>query len=72
MPNFCESDAALGRGPLLMRFKNGKPYRFIRPNGDTVELAPFTKWEDGSAGIRWEASEASFSAGKEDGHAFTS
>jgi hypothetical protein len=50
-------------GWFFMRFKNGRPYRFVRRDSDTVEVAQFTKWEDGSAGIYFETSEATFDSG---------
>jgi hypothetical protein len=45
---------------FFMRFKDGRAYRFVKRDGDTVEVATFTKWEDGSAEICFEPSEWAF------------
>ena len=45
---------------FFMRFKTGQPYRFVRRDGDKIEVAQFTQWQDGSAGVCFESSEASF------------
>ena len=47
----------------MSRFKNGKPYRFVRRTGEAIEVAVFTKWSDESAGIEFEASEMSTEPG---------
>lgn len=47
----------------MSHFKDGKPYRFVRRIGETIEVATFTKWNDESAGIVFETSEMSTEPG---------
>jgi hypothetical protein len=46
----------------MSRFKNGKVYRFVRRERDSLEFANFTKWSDGSVGIEFAKSELVFEA----------